>query len=395
VTRPETQDQRPHNDRGWSKLRQTAIYWNRFSKAPTHLAATKLATFILYLGIFWITAAAAHSGYIGKWGLIERADRGNSIQRMLDGTADKPFVYRQLVPVIVNLADKYTNDWIRQQTLHLASRPSKIFVKSSLSNDPQYAYRYILVYYISFFALLLSLFVLYRILREWGMPESPALFAPIIFILAMPFLQTRGGYFYDSVELLFFSTAFWLAMQGRISLLIVLTIPATLNKETFLLFLPTLYPIVRRIAPPRAALIGVGAAMGLSGAIGLALKAIFASSAGAIRLKLSHHLTHHLSLGNYFRKELTYGVVGPRYLSIFTLVFVVIVVLRGWRQCSSALKQHIVVAAAINFSVFLLFGSPGELRNLSLLYVGFVCMLGYALDGTASALGRRVEPKNS
>lgn len=396
MTPPDPRDQCHATDScGSNRLGQTAVFWSRLSRATKHLAASKAATFILYFGIFWIAAAAAHSGFIGKWGLIDDEKRWNSIQRMLDGTAKKPFVYRQLVPVVVNLADKYTPAPIRQQVVYFASRPSEVFVKSSLSDNPQYAYRYILVYYINFLALLLSLFVLHRVLRDWGMPEGPALFAPIVFILATPFLQTRGGYFYDSVELLFFSTAFWLAMQGRIWLLIALTIPATLNKETFLLFLPTLYPILRRIAPPRVSLISVGAAMGLSGAIGLALRAVFASSPGARTFKLLDQVTHHLSLGNYLRKELTYGVVGPRYLSIFTFAFIVIVVLRGWRQCSSALKQHIIVAAAINFPVFLLLASPGELRNLSLLYVGFVFMLGYAFDGTASVFTRRVHPKSS
>ena len=52
----------------------------------------------------------------------------------------------------------------------------------------------------------------------------------------------------------------------------------------------------------------------------------------------------------------------------------------GWMCAGKALLQSL---PAINFPMFLLFGSPGELRNLSLLYVGFVFMLGYALNGTA------------
>ena len=399
MTPPEPRDQRSQDTTGLHgphKRWQTAIAWScRLTGAAKRFAESRAATFILYFVVFWITAAATQSGFIGKWGLREEK-RGFSIERILDGTAAPPWAYRQLVPLIVNFADKYTPSEIRNQILHLALKPSKVFVKTKLSKDPHYSYRYILVYYVNFFALLLSLFVLNRILVDWGMQRGHALLAPIIFVLATPFLQTRGGYFYDSVELLFFSTAFWLAMQGRIALLIALTIPATLNKETFLIFLPTLYPILRRLVPPRDALIGVGAAIGLSGAIGLALKAIFASSPGStVDFHLPDQLMHHLTPGNYFQREMTYGVVGPRYLSIFTLVIVVIVVLRGWRSCSPALKQHLIIAAAINFPVFLLFGAPGELRNLSLIYVGFVFLLGYALQGTGSVLSRRVQPENS
>ena len=103
---------------------------------------------------------------------------------------------------------------------------------------------------------------------------------------------------------------------------------------------------------------------------------------------------NNLTPGNSFQREMTYGVVGPRYLSIFTLVIAVIVVLRGWR---SEVRHETtpIIAAAINFPVFLLFGAPGELRNLSLIYVGFVFLLGYALQGTGSVLSRRVQPENS
>src|SRR5262245_53405752 len=50
----------------------------------------------------------------------------------------------------------------------------------------------------------------------------------------------------------------------------------------------------------------------------------------------------------------------------------------GWMCAGKALLQSL---AAINFPMFLLFGSPGELRNLSLLYVG-AC-------GLKSGTGRR------
>lgn len=390
-----SEDNEPGEPAGYWK---TVIGWcRRLHATIKRFSASRAGVFVLYFVIFWITAAAAQSGFIGKWGLREdNPQQKFSIQRILDGTASEPWAYRQLVPLIVNFADKFTPTPIRDRILHSEFNPSTVFVNAPLAADPQYGYRYILIYYINFFALLLSLFVLNRILVDWGMQEGTALVAPIIFVLATPFLQTKGGYFYDSTELFFFSAAFWLAMQGRIGLLILLTIPATLNKETFLIFLPTLYPILRRLTPARGALTGVGAAMGLSVAIDLTLKAIFASSPGStVRFKLIRQLTHYLTPSSYFQTELTYGVVGPRRLSIFTIAFVVLVVVRGWMSCSPALKQHILIAAAINLPMFLLFAGSGELRNLSLLYVGSVFLLGYALTGTGSVLATRVQPDNS
>jgi hypothetical protein len=54
-----------------------------------------------------------------------------------------------------------------------------------------------------------------------------------------------------------------------------------------------------------------------------------------------------------------------------------------------------LIAAAINLPMFLLFAGSGELRNLSLLYVGFVFLLGYALTATGSVLAGRAPPDNS
>lgn len=349
---------------------------------------SRAAAFILYFVLFWIAAAAAHSGFIGKWGLRDKSHLGFSIQEVLDGTAIQPVIYRQLVPLIVNFAESNTPGPIKNYIKSIASKPAKIFVRVPVSTDPNYHFRYILVYYINFFSLFLSLFVLNRILRVWGMPETTALLAPIMFVLATPYLQTRGGYFYDSVELLFFSTAFLLASHGRIPLLIALTIPATVNKETFLIFIPTLYPILRQVCRRQAVLVGLGIAMALSGSIGLTIKYIFRESRGsAVVSRFSDQVLFYLNPGNYFSTELTYGVVGPRTLFIGTLVFIVIVVARGWSSCNAALKRHLLIAAAINIPICLLFGYPGELRNLSLLYVGFVLLLGYALAGPEATRG--------
>ena len=44
---------------------------SRPKDALQKFAASRAATFILYFAIFWVVAAASHSGFFAKWGLRE------------------------------------------------------------------------------------------------------------------------------------------------------------------------------------------------------------------------------------------------------------------------------------------------------------------------------------
>jgi hypothetical protein len=273
-----------------------------------------------------------------------------------------------------------------QHALYLTN----VFSQVSAVHDKKYRFRYLLIYYLSFFSLFVSLFVLRRILLDWGMDETVALLAPTSFALAMPYFQTGGGYFYDSMELLFLSSAFLLASRGKTAWLIALTVPASINKESFFFFLPALYPLLRLRVTQRDAVGAIGAAMVISLAIGLAIKLVFVDSPGKVA---AFHLWSNLKaltqLGSYTQLELTYGVIGPSKWFIGTLLCIAVVVISGWRWCPTAIRRHIVIVAVINLSLALAFAMPGELRNLSLLYVGFVCLLGCALS---RCFGGRLPP---
>jgi hypothetical protein len=65
-----------------------------------------------------------------------------------------------------------------------------------------------------------------------------------------------------------------------------------------------------------------------------------------------------------------------------TLLFIAVVAMRGWPPCNPVIKRRIAIGAAVTLPLVLLFAFPGELRNFSILYVGFVILLGYALGGS-------------
>ena len=353
---------------------------------------------ILLAALFWVVAAASFSGFVGKWALRDNAllepPKRFPIEAILDGTAYRPFVYRQLVPLLADNADRAVTPAIRNRLRDACMRisttivptlhPESTFARVRADQEPRYHFRYLVVFYTVFFSLFLSLFVLRRSCMLCGVEALPATLAAAAFLLALPYLETVGGYYYDSVELLLCGLAFIAAVRGRVIWLVAIAAVATLNKETFFFLLPSLYPLLRLRLSKRASGLTTGGAILVSGAINLALKAHFAGNPGvATENHLWTNLAAYARLRTYGRVEATYGVIGPGGVSLLTMVIVAAVLVLGWKHCGTRLRQHVLVAAAINIALFVAFCEVGELRNFSLLYVGFVVLMGYVIEASA------------
>jgi hypothetical protein len=201
------------------------------------------------------------------------------------------------------------------------------------------------------------------------------MFAPVVMILLLPYLMTGGGFFYDYPELAFFALAVWVALRFRWWWLIPIAALGTWSKETFLLFLITLYPLLRRNASRGTAVFRVGALCAVSLAVLIPVRLHFAQNPGGGMgawwpRQMSFYL-HDL----FFATEETYGV---RMLSASTLLPMALLAwtaVRGWRELPTAIRRHAQIAAAINLPLYIFFCNPGELRNLSMLYVVLLLLI--------------------
>lgn len=244
-------------------------------------------------------------------------------------------------------------------------------------------FQYIVIYYISFLALFGSLFMLRRILLDLGVDGIVSVVAPASMALALPYIQTVGGFFYDNIELFFMSAAFLAASRGKILILLALVLPATFNKETFLFFLPTLFPLLLHKGTKKSAATVTSVAILIAGLINLGVKLTFAGSPRGVVAELHwlDNIKYYLTPSSYLRfVEITYGVIGPERVFFGTILLIAILLLRGWGSAPTAIRRHVMIAAAINVPLFLLFCAAGELRNLSFLYVGLVIMAAFAID---------------
>lgn len=347
---------------------------------------SRLAAGFLLFAFFWIVAAAAFSGFAGKWGLRD-GDPRFGVAAMLEMEAHKPFVYRQLVPDLARRIDAVAPERLKERVAK-RFRPDEVFAKSQPGSSHGERFRYAIVYYLSFLSLLGSLFVLRRILLHFNVSPLGAVLAPTAFALSFPYLQTVGGYFYDTVELLFASLAFLLALRGRplhLLALAVLVPVATLNKETFFFVLPALYPLLRPQLARRSAWAAVGLLVLLAGLSNVALKAAYLQAfGGALEFHLMSNLSAYLSGNPYFRLETTYGLVGPSRAFVGTLAVLGIVLWRAWPLAPRVVRRHLAISALVNLPLFLAFCATGELRNLSTTFTGLVLLVAFLIDREAS-----------
>ncbi|MCC2971002.1 hypothetical protein [Massilia sp. IC2-476] len=346
-------------------------------------AMSRAASGFLLFAFFWIVAAAAFSGFAGKWGLRD-GDPRFGVAAMLEMEAHKPFVYRQLVPDLARRLDAVASDRLKERVAK-RFRPDETFAKSQPGTTDSARFRYAIVWYASFLSLLGSLFVLRRILLHFNVSPLAAVLAPTAFALAFPYLQTVGGYFYDTAELLFASLAFLLALRGRLVALAALVLVATLNKETFFFVLPALYPLLRRHQSRRNAWLAVGVLVLFAGLMNVALKAAYLEAfGGALEFHLLANIQAYLSGNPYFRLETTYGLVGPSRAFVGTLAVLGIVLWRAWPLAPRVVRRHLAISALVNLPLFLAFCATGELRNLSTTFTGLVLLVAFLIDREAS-----------
>ena len=357
---------------------------SKIIKKINSILNSKVSSWLLLTGFFFMIAAASNSGFMDKHGLRDGDARSSAI-KMMQGEASKPFVYRQLVPIIANSVQHFVDNSNKNIFSKLIIKLNKreYYSVDVLEQIKGHEHGYFTFIILNFTALFLSLFVLRALLLKLNFSHYESILAPSIFIIAFPYLQTVGGYFYDSVELAFFSLALLLAAEGQLVALAIISLFAALNKESFLFFIPTLYPILRDRYTVKKTLMFLGFAMFIAGLVKLYLKAKYmANNGGEFEFWLFRNINQYSTPSTYFKFEPTYQLVGPHGFSMIFIIITFIIIMRGINYLPTIWKKHIQIALIINIPLFLALCWVGELRNLSMLYGGFVLLIAGALRAT-------------
>ena len=351
-----------------------------FVKIPTSRVSRAGRNFV-FLVFLTLVSAASFDGYFSGSGFRDTAPRFN-LTMFLDGTAYRPYIYRQLIPAAANLivdhlpqaaCDRVANRYTEHRSIGHHAGPLPL-------QDTRLTAKYLLVYYISFAFLMAAIYCLYRVCLLTTGNAMASLAAAFGFALIFPLFMTDGGFFYDHGELFFFAAAYLIALRGNLYLLPLLAIPAAYNKESFLFFLLCLIPVLRSRRGWRPALISIGASLAAAAAVGFLVKRQFAGNpGGATEWHFADNVKFYFSHTPFHRIDAFYGILMPRGFNLINLLFLVEIVRRAWRNFPAELRQATVIGLVVNIPLFILFGFEDEVRSLSMLYVPYALLIAYYL----------------
>lgn len=354
------------------------------SRRLSEFARSWYADRFLLIVAFFIVATASFNGFYDKWNFRDN-DPKFSFAAMVDGTGDRPYVYRQLLPMAANGFEtslpSSSRGWLTD-ALYASTGQLKSGLRSTTAKNPAYALRYHFIYYGTFVILFAALFATRAVCLSFGFAALPSTVAAGMFGLAMPFLQTVGGYFYDYSELLFMMTAVLMIQRQRLLILVPLAVVATLNKESFLFYLITLFPFIRQSKSLKLAGLWTAGLVGIAGLTYLVVRSFYAGNPGvAAHTHVWEAMTFYLNPLSLVGREINYGLKTFAGYSLVSLLAIGLVAVRGWTSLPIVARQNILLATVVNLPLFLLLCYPGEMRNLSMLYVGFVLLLAVNFQG--------------
>lgn len=348
--------------------------------------------------LFFVCSAAAYSSFFAKWGFCGTTESGDCmLQQMIEGTARRPWVYRRLLPELASWLDSHMPGSIHGYLLQALQNGNLGLHYASpiaaTAEAPEMLLTFYCIYVLSLLAFFGAALLLWRIGTHLTSDKVASALAALIFVLAFPIFLTVGGNFYDFTELFFFALASWIALTQMPYWLILLAPVATYNKESFFFFLVTLYPVLVARFGWRRSAGWLSVAVLASGVAYWWVKSRYIGNPGGmVEFHLSDHIEYFRRFRHYGQFEFQYGMLAPRGFNIINILLVVLLVRSGFKRLPTAMRRQIQLALVINVPLFLLFCYPGELRNLSMLYLGLVAMLACALSHWLSGFYRSRPP---
>lgn len=340
----------------------------------------RICTIVLLI----VASAASFSAFYEKWHFRELGTRGGypgvEFDQMIDGSARRPFIYRQLLPDTANwLARVLPIDAITRRLPEDAGTRIGAGLDLRAKAHPV---QYVIVYIATYLSALLAACALYWLCRAVDLPPPTALFATVVFMLIFPLIGVKGGYFFDYPELLFMVVAAWMALKLDWWWIIPIAALGAWNKESFLLFIFTLYPLFRRRRSRLISLLGVSVLVAVCAAVYIPIRIHFAHNpGGSVEWHLKDQINFFLHPFQMFTWiDRTYDLTFPAISSPIGVALLIWTVWRSWRLLPPWLKRNAQIAAVINIPLFLFFCQPGEFRDLSLLLISFALILAFNLQ---------------
>ena len=346
----------------------------------THLEQ-KLDGLIKNFMIFFLilmVSAAGFCGFFAKWAFRDGSSAWG-FDAYMEGTGHRPGMYRQLLPQTVKLITSAIPEQTKEKLQAKLVKDASIEKRYAQAHiTRKYIIEYYLMYIICIVFYISAIYVLRSLLSEILQDQVAGTLGALFFALVFPFFEVLGGYFYDIGEILFLFMAARFALHGNWAGLLILTPIAEANKEAFLFFIPSLYPLLRQHFDTKKCAGITLLAMFFAGVVYLYIRQAFAGNPGGM---VEHHALDHLSMMfnplNYFKTSSIYGLPLGSGMFLPHMICVAWIVKNAWRHFSDPWKLHAKIALVINGILYFFFVVPDEIRDLSLLYVSFMALTAF------------------
>ncbi len=332
---------------------------------------------VMVLLLLFFASAASFSGFYTRYHFFETEswNARRCVHKMIDMTADRPYVYRQLVPYLARTIDAHVPEGIKTKLAN-SKGPNGETVYSAIfdmniSQSSDALFELLCVYIIAFAFCCCSSFVMYLLLREQRFRIIESLLATVFLMLLIPYFMTNGGgEFYDYSELAFFCVSILLVMKKKIVYLIPVAILATFNKESYLFFVISMFPVFSYFYNKWKAILATIGFSAISGVVYMWLRNIFAhSGGGSIEYHLYEQMLYFTNPGFLWGHfSLMYGILLPGPLTLIPLGILIALYSTSKARISLYMRRQAIWAFAITLPLFVLFCHPGEARNWSMLY---------------------------
>lgn len=328
-----------------------------------------------------LVAAVSFCGFYSKDGFGDRINQGIEvvapwrIDFMLDGTAIRPFVYRQMIPDIANWAGRHVPEEIQYKIFNTKGgslgRNVMEFFESDVARNPKYSFRYLVVYYLVFLASCFAAIFMYALLRAWDVEMRTALLATTASMFLIPYSMTTTGYVYDYPEAFLLVFAAFVCSKYSGWYLLPVAILGSWNKESFFFYVITLVPLLRSRYSAKVTGAITASALVLSTVVNLLIRRRFSGNGGGtVQFTLWDQLhAFVMPKRTLFGVDQTFGVITPKPDNLLVVAFFIWLAWMAWRHLPQALRQHALFAIAIGVPLYLFFGSEGEVRGMGILLV--------------------------
>jgi hypothetical protein len=332
-----------------------------------------------------VSMMAAHS-FLAKWGF--RGDNARTgLLRMMDGSAHRPYVYRRLAPDIVAIATDAVVPRLPPKTIDYLVEHSPLIryrvdeldgfgIESwNLRKAVAFHVAYALVWLSLFGTLLASAALLHATrVSSWIQALATASLA----IALVPLIFVGGGYLYDPTELFLWTALLVVAVRRWLFCVPVLFTLMLVNKESALLAIPALLPILAHASGGLSTKKGRVAAMiwaACLGVIGLCwlgfVRGRFASSPGEPReMWLFANLAFWTRPTSFFKFAPLFSpaLPSPRGANVLLLLLLFVPIRFGWKLVQRDIRWSTLILALLLAPLYLVNGYLDEIRALSLLF---------------------------